>query len=407
MRMSQTDRQRWAWAFYDWANSAFATSILAAFFPIFLNRYWVAEQANSTVVLGFGNAVAAVMIVVLAPLIGAMADASHGRLGLLIRLAVVGMVATAALAWVPQGAWQWAMAIFVVANFGFMGANTLYDSLISMVCAPGHRERTSALGYGLGYLGGALLFAVHMAMVSQPGWFGLDSATTAVRVAMVSVSVWWLIFSIPLFRSGIEPTRVHWRWRQGLARLRTTLTALSGYRQVWWFLVAYWLYIDGVHTVVRMAVDFGARLGFDNTTLLTTLLLSNLVGFPATLLYGKLGQKVGARVAILLGLVGYCMIALAALKVQTAAQFMLMGVAVGLVQGGVQSMSRALFTDLVPPDRCGEFFGFYNMLGKFAAVVGPAMVAMVSLWTDDPRMALGSVLVLFVAGGILLWRGPK
>lgn len=405
--MRSSGKQLWSWAFYDWANSAFATSILAAFFPIFLNRYWVADAGNSTVILGFGNAAAAALIVVLAPLLGAMADAGHSRLGWLIRLAVVGMVTTAALAWVPQGNWQWAIALFVIANFGFMGANTLYDSLISVVAQPGERESASALGYAMGYLGGALLFAVHMAMVSRPDWFGLPDATTAVRVAMVSVAVWWFLFSLPLFRSGMEPTRVQLRWREGIARLRATVTDLASYRKVWWFLIAYWLYIDGVHTVVRMAVDFGARLGFDNTTLLTTLLLSNLVGFPATLLYGKLGQRVGPRLAILIGLCAYCLIALSAFTIQTAGQFMAIGVAVGLVQGGVQSMSRALFTDLAPEDKCGEFFGFYNMLGKFAAVLGPLLVAAVSLMTSDPRMALGSVLVLFIAGGTLLWRSPQ
>ncbi len=406
-------RRVWAWAFYDWANSAFATVVMAGFFPLFLRDYWAAGESSATITffLGLGNSAASLCIILLAPYLGAVADQGGIRKRFLAQAAALGIAATAGLYWLGQGEWGLAVALYVTASIGFMGGNVFYDALLVEVAPRGRLERTSALGFALGYLGGGLLFAFCVVMTLRPGWFGLADAGVAVRVAFLLTALWWAVFALPVWVFVREPRRGRPQGTGRLARagwrqLRETLVHVRSRREVWWFLLAYWLYIDGVDTVIRMAVDYGRAIGFDSNGLIVALLVTQFVGFPAAILYGRLGERIGARRGILLGILVYAGVTLWAAGMQAVWEFYALAVVIGLVQGGIQALSRSLYAGLIPPGRTAEFFGFYNVLGKFAAVIGPVMVGWVGALSGSPRVGILSLLVLFAAGAWLLYRLP-
>lgn len=393
-----------SWALYDWANSAFATTVMAGFFPIFFNQYWAAGVAPQTQTLyqGLTATAASLVVMLLAPWLGAIADRRGAKKRFLAGFTLLGVTTTAALYLVGKGQWGWAVALSIAGRIGFFGGLSFYDSLIVSVARPAEMDRVSALGYGLGYLGGGLLFAANVAMALQPAWFGLADAALATRVAFLGVALWWLIFALPLFRNVPEapPRGGASGWRELVATLRH----IRGLRPVWMFLLAYWLYIDGVDTIIVMAVDFGMKLGFASDSLIVALLMVQFVGFPAALLFGWLGERLGTRRAIFIALGVYGAVTVWAYHLHTVMQFYLMAAAIGCVQGGVQSLSRSYYARLIPADKAGEFFGFYNMMGKFAAVLGPAVVGITAQLTGNPRIAILSLLVFFVAGGWLLSR---
>jgi UMF1 family MFS transporter len=398
-----------AWAFYDWANSAFATTVMAGFFPVFFKEYWNAGvvATESTFRLGLLNGIGAAFIAMLAPVLGAIADRSSSRVRMLMMVTVLGCAATAGLALVGQGHWVAASLLYMLASLGFWGGIVFNDSLLLHVADPDEYDLVSGYGYALGYLGGGLLFAVNVFMTLKPQLFGLADAGEAVRVSFVMVGAWWLVFALPCVlmvkeRTSAPSVRPAEAVRQGLRELRATLVAIRQYRPVLWFLAAYFLYIDGVNTVIKMAVDYGLSLGFGPADLMKALLLTQFVAFPAALAFGWLGRRIGARRGIFLALTVYAGVTCYAYFIETARDFYVMAVAVGLVQGGIQSLSRSYFGRLVPEGKSSEFFGFYNMMGKFAAVLGPLLMAVTARLTGDSRLSILSILVLFIAGGTLL-----
>lgn len=398
-----------AWAFYDWANSAYATVVLAGFFPLFFKQYWASglETTESTFWLGAANSTSSLLIVLLAPLLGAAADRADARKRYLFRFALLGIVATATLWFVGEGAWGAAAALFALATVGFMGANVFYDALLVQVAPGEERDRVSAFGFALGYLGGGLLFAGCVALVLMPETFGLADAGVAVRLSFLLTAVWWAVFSIPLWRSLHEtPARLPLlpAIRDGARELAGTVRHLRQHRNAGLFLLAYWLYIDGVDTVVRMAVDYGMSIGFDANGLIVALLIVQFVGFPATLVFGRLAAPIGARGGIFIALAVYAAVTVWASMMSAEWEFYGLAVVIGLVQGGVQALSRSFFARLVPPERSGEFFGFYNMMGKFAAIIGPLLVGAVGWMAGDPRIGILSLLLLFGSGALLLAR---
>jgi UMF1 family MFS transporter len=400
-------RTEFSWALYDWANSAFATTVLAGLFPVFFKQYWGSgvDAATSTARLGYANSAASLVIVLLAPVLGAMADAGGLRKRLLMFFALLGITATGGVWFVAQGEWWPAMGLFVIANVGFMGGNVFYDAMLVSVAPEDRRDRVSALGYALGYLGGGLLFAANVAMVVKPQTFGFSGVGAAGRAAFVSVALWWAVFSVPLVLFVHER---HQRLRVvaavvgGLRSLARTAREIRRFRVVAVFLCAYWLYIDGVDTIIRMAVDYGMAIGLDSNALIGALLLTQFVGFPSAILFGKIGEKIGAKRAILIAIGVYVLVTVAAARMTTARTFFFLAGGIGLVQGGVQALSRSLYSRLVPASKATEFFGFYNMLGKSAAVVGPLLMGLVSQLTGRPRISILAVLVLLLAGGGLL-----
>lgn len=408
--MSADKRAIWSWAFYDWANSAFATVVMAGFFPLFFKQYWSVDVpvTESTYHLGIINSIASLVVVLLSPILGAVADQMGRRKGFLLIFACLGAVMTGALYWVEQGQWLLAALLYIAGVIGFSGGNLFYDALLNVVSPTQTIDRVSALGFGLGYLGGGLLFAVNVWMTLQPASFGLVDASEAVRVAFVCTALWWLLFSLPLVffvheqpANKISATNAI---KNGVNQLRDTFTKIRLLRQTFLFLVAYWLYIDGVDTIIRMAVDYGLSIGLASSDLITALLITQFVGFPAAIAFGHIGEHIGTKQGILLALGVYISVTLFSAFMHTAWQFYLMAVIIGLVQGGVQSLSRSLYTRLIPAGQSAEFFGFYNMLGKFAAVLGPVLVGGITWLSGSNRVGIFSIVLLFIAGGYLLLR---
>ncbi|HSC05687.1 MAG TPA: MFS transporter [Steroidobacteraceae bacterium] len=398
-----------SWALYDWANSAFATTVMAGFFPLFFKQYWAAgsEPTVSTFWLGMGNGLASGVVAVLAPFLGAVADRGGTRVRLLLFFTVIGVALTAALYWVARGDWPLALLFYALAVVGFSGGATFCDSLLLDVAEEPEFDRVSAYGYSLGYLGGGLLFLVNVLMFTNPSLFGLADGAHAVRVAFVTVAVWWAVFTIPtmLFvreRAPAAPLPAGAALRAGWQELWSTVGHLRNYRGLVLFLVAYWLYIDGVNTVIKMAVDYGLALGFEAKSLITALLITQFVGFPAALAFGWLGDRLGARTGILVAIAVYLATTLWAYFLDNVSEFYAMAIVIGLVQGGIQSLSRSFYARLVPREKAGEFFGFFNMMGKFAAVLGPVLLGWVALLTGSSRAAILSLVLLFAAGGVLL-----
>jgi UMF1 family MFS transporter len=422
-------RAIWGWALYDWANSAFATTVMAVFFPILYKQYWShGIDANlSTFRLGVGNAGASLIVALVAPVLGAVADGGGHRKRLLIGFTYLGVLMTAALALIPEG--QWALALFVYAGgvIGFSGAIVFYDSLLPRVAPTRRLEQVSSLGYALGYLGGGLLLAINVAMTLKPGFFGFTDAAQAVRAAFVCVALWWGIFSLltfvwvppdPKIRRPALGRQIAAGWR----KVKTTLGKIRRLKMLFTFLLAYWCYIDGVDTIVRMAVDFGMSIGFSSNDLIKALLITQFIGFPSALLFGLLGRYWGVRKSIYLALAVYMAVTLWGAFMRRPLEFYLLAAVIGLVQGGIQALSRSYFARLIPLDNSSEFFGFYNMLGKFAAIVGPLLMGLTGLITkrlllpttptaeqirtiglQATRMSIISVILLFIAGAGLFY----
>ena len=405
------DRQVISWALYDWANSAYATVVMAGFFPLFFQEYWdsgVNASGNSFEILGFGNAIASIIIVLLAPILGAIADAGGIKKILLACFAVLGIVATAGLFFAEQGEWILAISLFILGTIGFSGANIFYDALLISVSPRDRFDFISALGFALGYLGGGLLFAFDVLMFLKPDLFGLSGQVEAIRISFITVAIWWALFSIPLLMFVHEKKTnknklTHKAVLDGWRQLVHTFDQVRKLRVVFVFLIAYWLYIDGVDTIVRMAIAYGQSIGLESNHLITALLITQFVGFPAAIAFGLLGARIGAKRGIFIAIGVYIGVTIWAFRMTSITEFYGLAIVVGLVQGGVQSLSRSFYARIIPANKSAEFFGFYNMLGKFAAVFGPLIMGVVGLLTKDPRLAILSIIVLFIAGGVLLW----
>ena len=402
-------RQKWGWAMYDWANSAFATTVMAGFFPVFFKDYWNSgvDAATSTFRLGVANSLASLLIVLLAPLLGAVADCMSRRKALLFSFAFLGVLMTAGLYLIGEGDWFLAAFLYVLALIGFSGSNIFYDSLLPFVSREDKIDQTSALGFSLGYLGGGILLSLNVLMALHPEKFGLADGTAAIRISFLMVAVWWLVFSLPLMLLVDEPDGSGSGWsvnvvQAGFKRVWTTLQEVRQLRNIWLFLVAYWLYIDGVDTIVRMAVDYGLSLGFDQNSLITALLITQFTGFPAALAFGWFGGRYGPKTGIFIGLAVYIIVTVWASVMDSVTEFYYLAFLIGLAQGGIQALSRSLYARMIPAGRSAEFFGFYNMLGKFAAILGPVMIGWVGVITGNPRTGILSLLILFLVGGLVL-----
>lgn len=399
------------WALCDWANSAFATTVMAGFFPLYFKQFWNAgvEATESTFRLGLANGIASIIVAVMAPLIGAVADKGGVRIRLLMLFTVLGAAMTVGMFWIAKGDWVAAAVLYVIASLGFWGGNQFYDSLLTDVAEEKDYDLVSGYGYSLGYLGGGLLFLVNVLMVTKPAMFGIADASEGVRLSFVTVGIWWVVFTLPVL-FWVRETRaadalpMGAAVRAGFSELAGTIRHIGGDKTLLWFLLAYWCYIDGVNTIIKMAVDYGLSLGLNQSSLITALLITQFVGFPAALLFGWLGKKIGPRTGIFIAIAVYTGAAVYAYFLNSEAEFYALAIVIGLVQGGIQSLSRSLFGRLVPPGKAGEFFGFYNLMGKAAAILGPLITGIVALKTHDSRLAIMSVSILFIVGAALLTR---
>lgn len=407
--MQDTKRSIVAWAFYDWANSAFATTVMAGFFPVFFSAYWAvgSSAAEGTFYLGLANSIGSAIIAILAPFLGSIADWGSYKKRLLAFFALLGAVMTASLSLLQMGNWPMAVVIYLFAMVGFAGGNTFYDALLPYVASEEKVDFVSSLGYSLGYIGGGLLFAVNVLMFLNPEWFSIVSQEQAVKLSFVMVGIWWAVFSLPILlfvkeEKSREALPLSQAIRKGMSVTINTVKSFRSLRTISFFLVAYWLYIDGVDTIIVMAVAYGTSLGFPSESLIVALLITQFVAFPSALLYALFAKKVGVRRALQVAIGAYTFIAILGFFMNKPLHFYLLAVAIGLFQGGIQALSRSYYTRLIPKGRSAEFFGFFNMLGKFASILGPLLMGLVSLVTGSTRLGIVSLIILFSGGFFML-----
>ncbi|MFC1770466.1 MFS transporter [Candidatus Margulisiibacteriota bacterium] len=402
-----------SWSLYDWANSAFATTVMAGFFPVFFKKYWSVgtEVTASTFKLGLANSSASILIALFAPFLGAIADKANAKKKFLFFFAFLGVVMTGSLYLVGQGEWKMAVMLYILASIGFASGNIFYDALLVDVAQKSKFDMVSALGFSLGYLGGGLLLALNVFMTLSPQTFGLKSSVEAVRLSFITVALWWAVFSIPLFvyvkeRKLTEDETAENVIFSGFKQLVSTLKKFKETKVAFIFLLSYWFYIDGVDTIIRMAVDYGMSIGFDEKNLILALLLVQFVGFPAALVFGKIGEKFGAKKGIYLAIAVYIVISFWGFFMDSIWEFYGLAVSIGLVQGGIQALSRSFYTSLIPKDKAAEFLGFYNMFGKFAVIFGPFLMGTIAVLTGNPRYSVFAVTFLLVVGAVILTRVP-
>ena len=399
-----------SWCMYDWANSAFATTIMAAVLPAYYSSV-AGSTLGKTVASsywGYTNTVAMLIVALMAPMLGAMADHGRARKKYLAVFAGIGTTFTGLLVFVRTGDWVLASGLYVLGRIGYAGGNIFYDALLPHVAREDRIDQVSAYGYAVGYLGGGLLLMLNLAAIMRPDVFGIPNAAWASRLSFVSVAVWWALFSIPLFRNVDEPpTRPipgesRNPVRAGFQRLGETFREIRRFREAFKFLLAFWLYNDGIGTIIVMAVIFGAEINIGSSTLIGAILLVQFIGFPFSILYGHLARRVGTRNAILFGLVVYTGIAIGGYFLRTALHFWILAFLVGTVQGGTQALSRSLFASMIPRFRSAEFFGFYDVSAKFSGILGPLLFGVVGQLVGSSRLSIVSLIVFFIAGGILL-----
>ncbi|MCB1167927.1 MAG: MFS transporter [Leptospiraceae bacterium] len=471
-----------SWVMYDWANSAFYTTVVAGFFPAFFDDYWSAgmDSNTSTAILGYTVAIASAVVALLAPVLGSFADKGSRKKRFLFFFTALGVLMTAGFYFVDKGDWPLAATLYVIAFIGVLGSVVFYDSLIVSVSDETTVDKLSGLGFSIGYLGGGMLFLVNVLMFLNPQWFGfIDAKMTdigaaitagdkdfgaiqamvaqlpdqfqsikdafagvaapaadaqkelyalitdpigaakvmAIKISFLMVAIWWAVFSIPIFLNVKEPGSGHKvsfeeAFVGGFKQLGETFNEIRKYKIVLVFLFAYWFYIDGVDTIITMAVKYGKSIGFATGDLIAALLLVQFVGFPFAWIFGWLGGKYGSKRLLFVGIFAYIVITVlgANLSVEPwdvfgfkIPSFYLLAGMVGMVQGGIQALSRSYYAKIIPPDKAGEFFGFYNMLGKFASIIGPLLMGSVGLAMGDTRYGILSVSILFVIGGGLLY----
>tara|TARA_Y100001970_G_C14251147_1_gene871993 strand:- start:1892 stop:3208 length:1317 start_codon:yes stop_codon:yes gene_type:complete len=407
--MKESRKKIISWAFYDWANSVYATTVMAGFFPIFFEKYWSNpdDVIQSTYHLGIANSISSIIIALVAPILGAIADKGSAKKKFLITFAFLGIIMTGGLWFVQQGQWKLAAILYIMSTVGFMAGNIFYDSLLPSVAKKEKIDYVSSLGYSLGYLGGGLLFLINVLMYLNPSWFGIPDQSTAIRISFISVSIWWGVFTLPIIFFFPEPNKtkkipIRNAISSGFKQINETYKNIREMKIIGTFLLAYWLYEDGVATIVRMAVKVGSSMGFEPADLILAILMVQFIGVPAALLYNWFGSKIGVKNAVLFAICGYGVATILGYLMTEKFHFYLLAVIIGCFQGGIQALSRSLFSRLIPKGKEAEFFGFYNMLGKFAAVLGPLIMGYITILTGNVRTGILSILVLFVLGAIIL-----
>jgi UMF1 family MFS transporter len=403
-----------AWAMYDWANSAFWTTVIVAVFPPFFADYAAAglTPAEATARFAWSTTFAVTVVALLGPILGAVADYRAVKKKLLAVFMGVGVVATLLMVTIDRGNWMYAALLFVIANIGVAASQVFYDSLLPHIAAPEELDRVSTSGFALGFLGGGVLLLVNLAWILSPATFGLPDTVAAIKLSFASVALWWLIFSIPLMRGVPEPPRTlesdetgtENSIRAALVRVWETFHELRGYRQAFLMLVAFLLYNDGIQTIIRMASIYGAEIGIDRNAQIAAFVVVQFTGIPCSFAFGSLAGRIGPKRAIYLALAVYIGISILGYFMTTTWQFFALAFLVGTVQGGSQALSRSLFARMIPKRKSSEYFGFFSVFEKFAGIFGPALFAASVTMFGSSRAAILSVIVFFVTGAAVLAR---
>jgi len=407
---------------YDWAVSSVQTTIMVAVFPVYFVNIAKGDLAESraTQAIATANTVVAIVLALLSPILGAVSDYVAAKKRMLGASMIVGATAVAGMFFVQQGDYRLALVLFVISLIGATASTVFYDALLPHIAEEHEIDRVSSAGYAVGYIGGGLLLALNLAWILKPGWFGLPSGpalssaeqTLPTRLAFLSVAVWWVVFSLPLFRRVPEPPRTREPdeltggslFLVPFLRVGETFRALRGYKQAFLMLLAFMIYNDGIQTIQKMAATYGKELGIADTVLIASILIVQFVGFPFAFLFGSIAARIGAKRTIFIGLVVYAAISILGYYMQTAAHFVLLAAMVATVQGGTQALSRSLFASLVPAHKSGEFFGFFSVFEKFASIFGPLLFSVTIAMTGNSRNAILSVILFFAIGALLLSR---
>jgi UMF1 family MFS transporter len=404
-----------AWAMYDWANSTFQSTVITAVFPPFFSALAMAAGLSAPVAtarFAWATTIAVTITAVMAPILGAIADYRAVKKKMLAVFVGIGVIATMMMGTIGTGEWQYAALLFMIANIAIASSFVFYDSLLPHIAAPDEMDRVSTAGYAMGYLGGGILLVINLLWILKPAMFGLADTVAGIKLSLVSVGVWWLVFSIPLFRRVTEPPRSleasetpdENTIAAAFARVVEAFHELRGYRQAFLMLVAFLLYNDGIQTIIRMAAIYGAEVGIDQTAQIAAFIVVQFVGIPFSFLFGAIAGKIGAKTSIFIALGVYTCISVIAYFMTSAWQFFLLAFLVGMVQGGSQALSRSLFARMIPKQKSSEYFGFFSVFEKFAGIAGPALFALSVSLFGSSRSAVLSVIVFFVAGGLILTR---
>ena len=404
-----------AWTMYDWANSAFVTTVSAAILPNYFSLYIATE--GSLTLWGYTVAIGSLIAALLSPILGAIADFRGAKKAFMGFFIVLGVVSTALLYFVDQpGEWVLASILYILGNLGFAGSLVFYDALLPHVAEPDEIDEISSRGFAMGYIGGGLLLLINVAMILfgpklLPHMEETEAIKLMMRLSLTSVAIWWAVFSIPIFRHVPEPARKMEKGEEGMHVIKIGFTrfinALKNIRQfgdLFLFLLAFFVYSNGIGTIITMAVAYGTDLGFSTNILLLTLLIVQFVGAPFAILFGKISKKLGTKRSIYLSLLVYTLIAILGFFMTEEWHFLLLGFGVATVQGGSQALSRSLMGLLMPKSKSAEFYGFFSVSEKFNTVIGPLLFGVINQLTGNSRMAIISLVIFFLLGIVILSR---
>ncbi|SDW88202.1 MFS transporter, UMF1 family [Marininema mesophilum] len=401
-----------SWVMYDWANSAFVTTIMAAVMPIYYADVAAKNLPAEVKVAywGYTQSLALALVFLLSPVLGAIADATGSKRPFLRFFTYMGALASALLFFVGEGDWALASILVVLGTVAFSGGNVFYDAYLTDLVPDEQRDEVSSRGYAVGYIGGGILLAINLTMITFPKVFLLPNATIATQVSFLTVGIWWFIFSLPFFRHvhdqrltpspSISPLT---HTKQGIRSTFTTIRRLGRYPELLKYLISFWFFSDGINTIIKMATIYGREIGIGQKDLIAALLITQFVGIPCTLIIGKLSNRLGAKSTLSFTIIAYLFIVLLGFFMQSAIHFYLLAIMVGLVQGGSQALSRSIFTRLVPPQQNAEFFGLYGLSGKFASIFGPALFGLIGQLSGSSRLGIASLAIFFLVGLIMLY----
>jgi len=415
-------REEKSWIMYDWANSVYATIMMAAVFPIYFTSVANSAGQSGDYWWGIGTSVAMIIVALLAPIVGALADFTGYRKKMFTMFFVLGVVFTLASAFFSN--WMLLLLGYAISHIGFSGSCLIYDSFLSEVTTPDRMDKLSGYGFAFGYIGGSTIpFLVSIALIMFSDAIGITE-TLAIRISVVMTAVWWGLFTIPFLKNvsqrySIEKSQSQAAVRAAFSSAWHTARRIFSNKKILFFIIAYFFYIDGVGTVINMSTAYGATLGLDTTSMILALLVTQIVAFPCSIWFSTLSQKFGSLKMIRFAVSEYLLICIVGFfmgfgleqdlfGVETAViLFWILACMVGTVQGGIQAISRSYYCQMIPPENSGEFFGFFDIFGKFAAVLGPLLYALVRRITDSPAFAILSIVVLFLLGLIMLGAGSK
>lgn len=398
------------WMMYDWANSAFATTIMAAVLPVFYSSYYAAQLEDhvATSFWGYTQSIGTLFVALLAPILGAISDYSSNKKQFLRFFAYMGMIASVLFAFVGQGLYVLASILMIIGTIGFSGGNVFYDAFLPEVAKGKNIDKISTAGFAFGYIGGGVLLAINLFLIMNYKMFGFANEVIPTKISLASVGLWWFIFSIPMFKN-VKEKKIERKEKRtesyvaiGFKRVGTTFKTITQYKQLLIFLVAFWMYNDGISTIIKMATAYGAEIGIGTNDLIAALLITQFVGIPCTFFFGWLASKIKVKTALLISLWIYVGIVVVGYFMSTALHFYLLAICVGFVQGGAQALSRSIYGRLVPENKKAEFFGFYGVSSKFAAIFGPFVFSTVGLLSGSSRLGILALVLFFLVGIIML-----